>query len=323
MRGRKRRGRTPEQQRRRASRKRHLFRVVGRVAFLGVLLAAAVLALTIFFRVDTITVEGAKRYTPDEIIAQMDVRQGDNLYLWNKMKTSEHLLAQFPYLDTVQIRRHLPDGLVVTVTESEPAAAVAAGGVYYLVSAKGKVLEQVVTDNGLPRVTGVSFEVIRPGQILDPASDLHVDALLTVLTELESGGLLAETDFVNLQSLTDVRIGYQGRFDIRVGIVDELAYRLRFVRTVIEERLSPSDVGRLYWDARGRLHFVPDSVENVAASATGTEQDDSPIVDPSAVLEFSDTPADGGSDADAGEGGADASDADESGADAEETPNEE
>ena len=36
--------------------------------------------------------------------------------------------------------------------------------------------------------------------------------------------------FINLQDLTDVRIGYEGRFDIRVGTLDELSYRLRFAQ---------------------------------------------------------------------------------------------
>ena len=314
MRSRTRKG-YPDQLRRRAGRKRRLFRVFGRVVFLSILLVAAVLALTIFFRVDTIEVEGVTRYTPDEIIAQMDVRKGDNLYLWNKVKTSEHLLAQFPYLEAVQIRRHLPDKLVVTVTESKPVVAVAAGGVYYLLSDRGKVLEQAAADGGLPRVSGVTFEVIRPGQVLDPLSDVYINALLTTMDELISGEMLADTDFVNLQSLGDIRIGYQGRFDIRIGTMDELSYRLRFVRTVIEERLSPSDMGRLCWDARGRLHFVPDSAENIAASETGAAQDDSLIVDPDSLLEFGedDTVSDGESgDTDGENGGtqegADASD---------------
>ena len=87
--------------------------------------------------------------------------------------------------------------------------------------------------------------------------------------------MLDELDFINLQDLTDVRIGYQDRFDIRVGTLDELAYRLRFASTVIDERLSPSDIGRLYWDTQNRLHYVPDTAENVAASAAGTQTESS------------------------------------------------
>ena len=75
MRRRRRRHKTPEQVRRRVSRRQRFFHTIGRILFLGILLAAAILALTVFFKVDTITVEGAQKYRAEEIVAGMDVKQ--------------------------------------------------------------------------------------------------------------------------------------------------------------------------------------------------------------------------------------------------------
>lgn len=275
MKRRKRKQKTPGQMRRRVYRRQRIFQMIGRVLFAGVLLAAAVLALTVFFRVDTISIEGAAKYSAEEIVAGMDVKKGDNLYLWNKLKTQEALLEKFPYLQTVQIRRRLPDTIMVTVTECTTVLAVPSDGGYYLVSGQGKVLELSDSDGGLPVAIGVSLMGLQPGELIDPSSDAYAGALLTVLQTLDAADMLADTDFINIRSLTDVRIGYLKRFDIRVGTVDELAYRLRFAQTVITSRLSPSDIGRLYWDAKERLHYVPDTAENVAKSMTG--QDDSSI----------------------------------------------
>ena len=269
MRRRRRKQKTPEQQRRHANRRQRFFRVVGRVLFIGILLAAAIVALTVFFRVHTITVEGAARYTAEEIVAGMDVKQGDNLYLWNKVKVTDELLQQFPYLETVQIRRHLPDTLVVTVEECTAVVAVPSDGGYYYLSEQGKVLEQNAADGGLPVVTGVTLSGLTPGQMVELGEDAYVDAMLEVLQTMDAGGMLDGLRFINLQDLTDIRIGYDGQFDIRIGTMDGLAYRLRFAKTVIDERLSPSDIGQLYWDSQNRLHFVPGTAESVAASATG------------------------------------------------------
>ena len=251
MKRRRRKQKTPEQQRRRANRRQRFFHAVGRILFIG------------------ISVEGAMRYSAEEIVTNMDVREGDNLYLWNKVKVSNALMERLPYLESVQIRRHLPDTLVVTVTECEAAVAVSSGTGYVYLSRYGKVLEQNASDGGLPVVTGVTLPDIQPGQAVAQGEDAYCDALLEVLQTLDAGGMLDGLRFINLQDLTDVRIGYEGRFDIQVGSMDELSYRLRFAKTVIDERLSPSDVGRLYWDTQDRLHFVPDTEDNVAASATG------------------------------------------------------
>ena len=46
--------------------------------------AAIVIALTLFFKVDTIVVTGQERYTREEIVEASGVKPGDNLFLMNK-----------------------------------------------------------------------------------------------------------------------------------------------------------------------------------------------------------------------------------------------
>lgn len=269
MRRRKRRQKTPEKMRRRASRRQRFFHTVGRILFLGILLAAAILALTVFFKVETITVEGAQKYRAEEIVAGMDVKQGDNLYLWNKVKVCDAMLEKFPYLESVQIRRHLPNALVVTVTECTASVAIASDGGYLLLSKEGKALEQSASNNGLPVVTGMTLSDVPLGKILSSESSETAEELLTILQTLDAADMLSDLSFINLSDLHDIHIGYQKRFDIRVESLDNLAYYLRFAQTVIEDRLSPSDIGQLYWDSQNRLHYVPDTAENVEKAGLG------------------------------------------------------
>ena len=276
MRRRRRRQKTPEQVRRRVSRRQRFFHMIGRILFLGILLAAATLALTVFFKVDTITVEGAQKYRAEEIVAGMDVKQGDNRYLWNKVKVSDAMLEKFPYLQSVQIRRHLPNALVVTVTECSASVAIASNGGYLLLSKEGKALEQSANSNGLPVVTGMTLTDVPLGKILSSDSSEAADDLLTILQTLDAADMLKDLAFINLSDLHDIHIGYLKRFDIRVDSVDNLAYYLRFAQTVIEDRLSPSDIGQLYWDSQNRLHYVPDTAENIEKAGLGLAS--SPVV---------------------------------------------
>ena len=278
MRRRRRKKHTPDQmeQQRRG---RKIFRVLGRVLLTGIVLAAAVVAMTVFFRVKTISVEGAEQYGSEELIAGMDVQKGDNLYLWNNNRVWSDLMLSFPYLESAPLRRKLPDGLVLTVTECSAAAAVRnEDNTFTYISAGGKVLENNAADGGLPIVLGVTLNA-QIGDFLATGTDAHVDAMLNVLVNMDAAGLLEKMSFLNLNDLTDVRIGYDKRFDIRAGSLDDLTYRLRFAQTVISDRLSASDIGRLYWDAQNRLHFVPETAEDVARS--GTDQaGDNPVTSP-------------------------------------------
>jgi len=280
---RKQKQKTPAQKQKRLNWRYHLFRLLGRVAFVATLVGAIVYALTIFFKVNTITIEGVTRYSAEEIVAGMDIKKGSNLIRWNKYKTGELLLEQFPYLQSVELRRRMPDGVIVSVTEGAATVALPSNGGYYLISKDGKVLEQRSDANGLPVVTGASLMGCAPGDLISETNDPYADALLTILQALDVTNMLKEIDFINMQSLTDIRIGYMGRFDIRVETTDELAYRLRFATLIITERLSPSDIGRLNWDSRGRLHFVPESEEEIAKSGGNTGNATAPVSPDSTV----------------------------------------
>ena len=115
-----------KKRRRRPGKFRRALHALSRAVLLLLLTAAAIVMMTIFFKVNTISVEGAEKYSAEEITNALDISKGDNLYLWNKMKVQEHLLEKLPYLDSVRIRRHLPDALVLTVTECRAAAAIKA-----------------------------------------------------------------------------------------------------------------------------------------------------------------------------------------------------
>lgn len=99
---------------------------------------------------------------------------------------------------------------------------------------------------------------MQTGEEIAPQTDAAVSAYLEIMQALVEQQMADDLQFINLQELTDVRIGCGGRFDLRIGAVDsDLSYRIRFAQTVMSERLSPSDIGRLYWDDEGRMHFVP------------------------------------------------------------------
>ena len=109
------------------------------------ILAAVVGGCIVFFRVDTINVQGNSRYTQEEIVAASGIERGDNMFLINKFQVIDQMISQLTYLDDVTIRRGLPSTLNVTVTECTVAGAVRNGenGEWWLVSSGGKLLERI------------------------------------------------------------------------------------------------------------------------------------------------------------------------------------
>lgn len=269
---------SPEKLQKRRERRQRVYRILSRVGFFAILIGAAVLALTLFFKVDRIELTGTDRYSKAQVVSQISIDEGDNLYLWDKISVYDTITSEFPYIQDVQIRRELPNRIVISVTECTAALAIQSGTGYYLLSETGKILEYTDSPGELISVSGVSLSGRLPGEYLPQGGDETLDTLnqiLELIPSVESFDI-TRVDFINLESLTDIRIGADERFEIRVGAMDSgngFVRRMSFAVRVIESKLSPSDVGRLYWDARDRLHFVPDTLENVQKAASGVLTD--------------------------------------------------
>lgn len=143
-----------------ASKRRNRRRRRGRASFplrllcLAVVIAAFLGALTMFFRIDMIVVEGNERYTEEQIIEAAGVQKEQNLVLLNKYKVKQSIFDTLPYVETVVINRKYPDALILTVTECTASAALTGENGTWLMSDEGKILERAAQiPEGCARVT--------------------------------------------------------------------------------------------------------------------------------------------------------------------------
>lgn len=93
-----------------------LYATIMAVLVLGV---AVTLCFTVFFNIQSITVLGDSRYDSRQIIETAGILEGDNLLLADLQAAQEKLVTELPYLETAHIRRKLPTGLSIEVTQAQ------------------------------------------------------------------------------------------------------------------------------------------------------------------------------------------------------------
>ena len=146
---------------------------------MAAVVAAVVLSMVLFFRVRSVEVTGSAYYTADEIRAACGVAQGDNLLTLSRARIAGNIMAELPYVSTVQVTRRLPDTLELTVTEYDVTyAAQGADGASYLITADGKITEKIdeTAARGHIAVTGLQLADPVVGQQLTVAGDDDVAA---------------------------------------------------------------------------------------------------------------------------------------------------
>lgn len=219
-----------------------------------------VVALTLFFRVNTIDVTGESRYSEAEIIEASGLNTGDNLLLMNKYAIAKDLQRKLPYIALVRINRVLPDTLAIDVTESKAALAVVQEGYTWLVSPEGKIVEQRAAS------AAADFAKIEGCELLSPAVATFIqmpterltqqESLLALMGALDEQEMMEEVDSIRLDDAAVLTMEYMERFRVELPYGADYSYKLRTLRAIL-------DSGRIESNETGVLRMTGDGGQNV------------------------------------------------------------
>lgn len=139
------------------------------------------------FAIDQIDVRGADRLSPEVVRAALPIHRGENL-ITADLDAARSALRDEPWISTVDVRRQLPDTLIVEITEHAPAVVVELEHLY-LADAQGRPFKRAseAERSDLPLVTGIP----RADFGRDPdATSRRVVAALDVLKQWHSSDRL-------------------------------------------------------------------------------------------------------------------------------------
>jgi cell division protein FtsQ len=161
----------------RASRRR---RVVRPVLMGGAVVAGLVIAIGLFWvkglgawrphwevpwpAIRTVQLRGVSRLSPEEIRAVLPIHEGERLSP-GALQAAAHRLSVHPWIAAATLSWVVPDTLIVTVQERQPAAVVRDGGVPWYVDREGALLGPAGVKPGPIGVelSGVSVVRLRAG----------------------------------------------------------------------------------------------------------------------------------------------------------------
>lgn len=132
--------------------------------------------LTPAFNIANIEVSSGVHVTKQEILNKVSHINGVNTLKINK-KSLEKKIEEIPYIQSADIKRMLPDELLITYVEREPYAIIKYLESYVIMDKYGYVLE-IKKENDMKDLTiiyGIDAEEYVPGQILDGAARLKYE----------------------------------------------------------------------------------------------------------------------------------------------------
>lgn len=203
-----------------------------------VLIIGIILSLTVFFNIDTITVEGKTRYSEEDIIAASGVSKDTNLLLCDTESGVDKIKEQFPYIESVKIQKKLFNSVVIEVTEAKPATAILSDGQYVILSETGKAVELLGKNKyNVPLIKGAELKMIKLGSPVEYKLDSIERIIESVVTAISENDI-SSISVIDVSSPANIKLTYDNRLTIVLGMPEDIGYKLKTAKTLIDDKLE-------------------------------------------------------------------------------------
>ncbi len=214
---------------------------------------AIFLGMSVFFNIQTVMVSGAEKYSADTVYEASGIEKGDSLLFFGKARTASLLQKELPYIQRVYFRIELPATVHIIVEEIPAVYAIKArGGNWWLMSAEGKLTEQIDTAaaNGYTKIQGVEITDPKAGELAKaaelssepadgtPVTVTQADRLKTALdivTQLEANEIMGPVTSLDVSRLQELEMWYGSRYQVKLGDQTRLDYKIAAIKQVVAQ----------------------------------------------------------------------------------------
>ena len=220
------------------------------------IVAALVMGLSVFFKVEHITVSGAEVYDEWAIKEASGLVEGeDSLLTFSRPRAGALIKANLPYVDEVRFGIKLPDTVNIIVKEDDVAYAIKdQSGTWWMMNSVGRVVEMgnnakasnntqvlgVTLYDPVPDERGVATEVVTTETYaegeeipLTVSGAQRLSAALQILQALEANGIVGDVASVDVSRLEDIILWYGSRYQVNLGDSGNLEYKIASMNDVI------------------------------------------------------------------------------------------
>lgn len=252
--------RVNQERRRKRRKKNYLIHYI--LIFILVTVIGVILSLTVFFNINKIVINGnSNLVTNDQIIGFTKVSEGQNLFRINLEKIEKRIIENTTDIDSVNVKRGLPDKLIIDLEPSQAKLAYYNNGKYYLISQGNRVINVVDSLDSYPDIikfSSADLKDIKVGDFLtDNEAYEDINKLISHINKVGLNGIKA----IEIKSNGDIKLDFENRITIELGNMVEIDYKLKTVNKVLTEYVDTNTYGVIDAKTETVAYFRPMSRE--------------------------------------------------------------
>lgn len=228
-------------------------RLAMQLGLTAAVVAAFLLGVSIFFKVEKVVVYGNESYEAWTVWEASGIREGENLMTFGASAACDRIMEKLPYVEKVRIGVTLPDTVKIYVTEYDVAYSVEAeDGSWWLITADGRVMEQIDLGraSAYASLEGIRLsnpqagaqavaaeETVDDGEtrpVINSAAD-RLKAAQTVMASLEKCDVLGQVASINVENPGDISLWYGIRFQVLLGGTKNMDKKIAWMADTIDQ----------------------------------------------------------------------------------------
>lgn len=221
----------------------------------------AILVISLFFRVSEIEVINASDYTDQEIIVASGIEEGVNLFFVDRFSAASMIFADLPYMDTISIRRQLPNRIIIQAEGSAPAAYMMLDGEYWFLDRNGRALgvTTALKAEAYPEIRSLETITVIPGEdmIVEGENTIRLSYIGELLNALTGEKLIDRISWIDVKDPANPSVYYDGRLTVYFGEMENTLFKAALLNDALT-KLAPDDTGSLYYAGGSAWTFSPD-----------------------------------------------------------------
>ena len=219
---------------------RRVRRVTAYVSIVAaVIIVGVVLSLTVLFKTEKIEVKGNKYYEDSVIIQLSGLHKGDNIFTSSMFANTSKIVDTLPYIKEASVSFNIPNKLTITVENQAPYYSIKSGNDYFLVSKDNRILEKVdKKPDKLMFIDAPKLKSTEVGDYVEFNKKRYTNALDEIIASLKKNKISGITA-ISVKDINNITLTYDNRIVIKIGLPDDIDYKIRTAFTIINNNLDP------------------------------------------------------------------------------------
>jgi cell division protein FtsQ len=241
------------------------------VCILLIFVSLAFILRGLVFTIRNIKVHGISQVSWQDVAISAGLGPASNYFNLDEGRIREGINSN-RYLVYQNMKKVLPNTLVLYVRERQPSARINYIGIAYIMADDGMILERtkdLTRFADLMTVSGMAIGDIRVGNVPLSTRFSQVDVCVDIIRELGQQGFLSQMKDLNVANPASIYMTSIDGYSIHIGDAKDLQAKIGTVRAVLQAlRKGGYPIGVIEATVPGEATYRPDSVSRMGRPKT-------------------------------------------------------